>query len=372
MLKKLREKSKTYEYAFNSFCTRNPDLPLSDNINNLPKYTDQIIDRLNNIKSPETRRRLYHVFHLLYKWSHNPKEAEMFKQESAKIRQELNEFLQNNLPRSTKEAECLGISFAHIRNNYPVRQNKNKKNMNPKMLLFNLLVHQDQTPRLEYRMLQWKPKKKKNANYITVDKKTKKVKMVINDYKTAKTYGVWEFELQPDVSEYVTSFIEYHKPKANSYFFKTNTGKPYLSNKFSKYVKQMFKWVIGQRVNMNCLRKIKEKALFHQNPQFMNVSIKDKDQWLIDNFRHNLKTAMLYYNPLVNQPPMQRVMTSTGSMPQVPSRVPESARAPAMYTTRRSFENNIKSFLTEMHSTMNKYNISYRLLRQLICKDVLI
>ena len=61
------------------------------------------------------------------------------------------------------------------------------------------------------------------------------------------------------------------KMKSDDYFFLNKNNKIYPSTKFSQFTQNVFKIKVGKKININCLRKIKESAIFLQNKKIFRM-----------------------------------------------------------------------------------------------------
>ena len=214
-----------------------------------------------------------------------------------KIKEKLNyQIMQNRLknkPKNRKEMECLKIKYSDLK-----KFKINNNHINFKNMLFNLLVHQKETPRLDYRLLTYDPYDR-TGNFVY--EKNNDLYITLNDYKTAKTYGPWTFKLEPKVSEYMKLFIKELKLKRGVHIFRNSKGDPYNRGRFHDFISRTFEQKTRATMTIGCLRKIKELEMFHRNPKILTMTLKEKSNFVIKYFRHSLRTATESYNPILEE-----------------------------------------------------------------------
>lgn len=208
-----------------------------------------------------------------------------------------NDVLKENKPINIKEKNSLKITYEDLKNK--IDYNSSKKDD----ILYLLLIHLKHTPRLDYRTLiyvnndkqiQSFNNNKEPINYIFL--KPTDSFIMLNDYKTCLKYGSWKIEIPNDITKIIQNYITKSNIEPNTYIFKNNRNKQYPSNKFSEYIQKIIYKKVKVKITMNTLRKIKEIHLFHRNPFFLNKSYKEKEKWVIEHFKHDLKMSMLWYN----------------------------------------------------------------------------
>ena len=181
--------------------------------------------------------------------------------------------------------------------NYQMLKNAvNYKNINQEQMLYNLIIDVNETPRLAYRTLKLFDCEIKGENCLVVNQK--EVKIVLVHYKTAKRYGKWNIRIKGQMRTYVKACVKQMGKKDGDVVFANKKGEIMSSSKFSEMISRVVKKKIGVSVNNTIIRKIKEMHLFHRNPLFLSKSLKEKEKWVIQNFRHDINTANLWYNKI--------------------------------------------------------------------------
>ena len=266
---------------------------------------DDFIENVDNVmkiiksshKSKETKRKIVYFLALACKQL-KLKEAQMNYFEYYKqLKKEIIETRTENDSINKKEAECLKFSLEKL------RKRELEQKTDQSSLLYNLLIFLDETPRLEFRTLVFHPIPpiKQDVNYL--EKVNDGYQIVLNKYKTSRTYGQWIIPIrrsQPnsftdDLIEYIKKYIAQNQTKRNELIFYNRNNKEYPSNKFSEFVQSTFSDKINAKLNINCIRKLKINALFHQNPKILKMSLKEQKDWVIKHFKHSLPNSMLYY-----------------------------------------------------------------------------
>ena len=366
--------------------------------------------------SDETKRKLLLFFALLLKKLNEHDLHVKYLKTYRKIKYNIIDERKSSVPRGYKEIQCLGVSLQKLRN-VPININE----LDAKTLLYNLLVYIDETPRLDYRSLIYNPStsnKQSSINHLNYMKNYKdksgndcNIMIVLNDYKTYKKYGTWTIKINhTKLCEYINKYINHHKLKANEYIFLNANHKPFTSNKFSEFVQNIFKKKVGIKISINCLRILKENQLFHQNPQTLNWSLKEKEKWVVQYFRHSLATSRLYYQRIKhndsnnNTPKHTQNDTEISGLTKTKSfhkkkhhkkhnkkhyRENKSLSSTSAHNNNdenggnsESITESIKqhkykankmiSFTNELNELMQKYNVGKPQVRKLISKEVLI
>lgn len=238
-------------------------------------------------------------------------------------------------------------------------------------------------------------------NYLQKQSNSSNYVMILNNYKTYNTYGPWHIEIQnAKLCQYINKYIQNHKElRPGSYVFVNTVGKPFSSNKFSEYVQSTFLNKTDTKISINCLRLLKENQLFHHNPAILKMSLEDKDNWLIQHFRHSFATATLYYNRInksESNPSVSSSNTSESSSNASISYPSESSSSTIFNTSEindefmesnpsndsssnfsnssndsseasiHHMENKIISFKKDMRQLMSRYDISQNQVLKLI------
>lgn len=260
------------------------------NLNDLSKNAKGLLSTiLNSKQAPETQRKIIYILSMIFERLGNTKAQQRYRAAYLNLKKQITEQRKTNKPISAKEADCVDVSWEELKSK-PI----NMDELDQKTLLYNLLIYIDETPRLDFRTLIYQPDSGKNTkNYINLNN----AKIVLNDYKTKSTYGQWVIPIRnAELIQYLRKYVKAHNIKPNNYLFLNKNNKPYPSHKFSEFTQRMFDKKLGYKITMNCLRKIKEKYLFHNNPKTLKMSYKEKEDLVAHYFKHNLQTSMLYYN----------------------------------------------------------------------------
>lgn len=117
------------------------------------------------------------------------------------------------------------------------------------------------------------------SNYVVLDPKQTQVRRIIlNTYKTSKTYGKYVISPIPEkLSDAIIILIDEQGYKAGEYLFMNSKGKPYVGASFSARLKQVFEQSIGIPITLNVLRhsfisyKIKQGTTAKQKAEWASA-----------------------------------------------------------------------------------------------------
>lgn len=125
---------------------------------------------------------------------------------------------------------------------------------------------------------------KNKENYIVITKGDKPAYLVLNNYKTSKTFGQYN-EILPDEleSEIIDSMIE----RPRMYLFE-DSGKPYNDKKFSQWAIRVFKKIFNKPLTISLIRHAYINSL-----DFNKLTIADKDK-IAKKMLHSLNTQDTY------------------------------------------------------------------------------
>lgn len=306
ILHKHYEKESSYNQNLSTirkFLHDNVDLFQKPNsvCNNIVKICDRI-EQSN--KKNATKKKLFYLFSIICNRKKSQiKYLELYKLKKKTILKDRTK----NEALNIKEADNLSLSFEKL------RKLGIQKNFTQHDLLFNLLIFIDETPRLEYRTLRYAPTHsfQVGKNYLTpkVSAQLDSWMIILDSYKTRETYKTWYIQIENrKLNKYLTDYFNFFGLAQNTLVFPNSKQKIRPSNKFSEFVQRMFKTKTGKSININSLRKIKECALFHRNPEINALSVPlDKKQNFVEKyFKHSLQTAQLYYHKIdCNDEPSQ-------------------------------------------------------------------
>lgn len=257
-------------------------------------HCNSIIKLINDEnRANETKRKLLFLFRVVYSHRKNQDIVDKLKVEYKTISENIIKENKRNKPRNQKEADALTLSLKQLQT--PI----NFDELHQKHLIYYLYVYIEETPRLDYRDLLYNPKNKNKTNYLVWDDVENKYQIFLNSYKTHFRYGEWNFYINFEpLNHYIKKFIEHYNIQPNTLLFIDKNQQKYKSNAFSQYFTKIFKNKTGKHITATCLRKIKENTLFHKNPKIINMSLIDKENFVIMHFRHSLNTAEIYYNKI--------------------------------------------------------------------------
>jgi len=335
---------KTVTSTMSAFCSKNPDIK---SINN----HKLIIARIMNTKSKKpTKLKQLFIFGSIYKELNKKKAKEAILKEYKTLNKDLYKQLKKNKPRSFKDKICKDTTLQSLRDilDYDDLDQKN--------ILFSIYVSMDYTPRLELSDLIYvtshKPSKDKykNKNYIYFNNNNKCF-IVLNDYKTAETYGTWNIPVDGKLKIQLSKYLKEYKSN-NEHVFLNRVKKPFPRNKFSEFFQSCFKKKLKRKITSTCLRKIKENHVYHHNTSMLNMSVAEKEKYLIKYFRHNKKTAENWYKFVRTNKVSKKKGVWNSQQPQDDEYYQDT------YTKPQKSKVNVNTFLGDLHHIMVKNKVS--------------
>ena len=99
-------------------------------------------------------------------------------------------------------------------------------------------------------------KEQPDLNYLVVDGKANPILLVLNNYKTFKSYGRVEIKLPSPLKRVFRAHLKESKLVSGDRVFKTTWGKPYQLTNLSNYLQNTFNKAIGNYISFNLLRHI--------------------------------------------------------------------------------------------------------------------
>ncbi len=291
LAKKYEPNSSSYSsasYILNSFLQSFPQFNTVEIL--IDKIDDLHFAILTTRKSQETKRKLFYIFALLLQYLKQPQQFRKFLRQYMDIKKAIINERQDNVAISKKEAVGLNVTLRDLR-----KHEINKAKLDQQDLLFNLLIHIDETPRLDYRLLKFNlTNPTAQDNYI--NRTNEGWVIVLNNYKTSAHYDPWHIQIKnPLLVDYLDTYFAAHGILAGDWVFKNKRKNPYPHNKFSEYIQRTLKKYTGIKITNNTLRKIKENDLFFANPKLLKMSVNEEKEYPKNFFRHSLNTARTYY-----------------------------------------------------------------------------
>ncbi len=277
-------------------------------------------DIMRGFYSDETKRKqVYYCALLINSFTVQLPEAKalhtLYIERYMEIKKKLQSIRTKNTPINEKEKNALQLTLGDL------RKNKIMKEYTPNDLLYNLLIFIDETPRLDFRLLQFY----ENATSEELDdigeidlemhesglgarknllvKTGKRFAIILNNYKTFGFYGTWHIGIHSNpLTEYLTNYLNLMETNHLDFLFLTPISKEiYQTSKFSQFTQRMFEKKVGLPIPMNTIRKMKEMYLFHKNPIIQYWSTDTKERWVKKYFKHSLPTSVNYYDKVVQK-----------------------------------------------------------------------
>ena len=100
-----------------------------------------------------------------------------------------------------------------------------------------------------------KPQKDPNLNYLVIDGRNP-ILLVLNNYKTSKTYGRVEIKLPSPLKRVFRNHLKESKLVSGDRVFQTPRGNPYQPTNMSNYLQNTFHKATGNHISFNLLRHI--------------------------------------------------------------------------------------------------------------------
>lgn len=142
-----------------------------------------------------------------------------------------------------------------------------------------------------------KPAMNKLFNYLTIDRKNKPLKLIMNNYKTAPTYGKKEFNISNELKHVLTIYLNQLKKQPGDYLFVMRDGMtPYTKSGFAYAIERAMKNVLGTPINVDLARQIITTNWYKNNPL---ASKEEKDEFA-SRFLHSASTNFEYMRSNLN------------------------------------------------------------------------
>ena len=130
-------------------------------------------------------------------------------------------------------------------------------------------------------------------NYIVVNKEMKSEGIIMNNYKTSKTYGRQKFDISPDLKKVLDEYISEYKKQTGDFLFVMKDGSQFKENNFRDVIESSMEHVIGVPININLVRKIKITEWYSvSRPHTINENEKFARSLL-----HSVNVAQEYIKP---------------------------------------------------------------------------
>lgn len=97
----------------------------------------------------------------------------------------------------------------------------------------------------------------KKLNYLVIDKNSNPKKILLQKYKTAKTYGTYEMKLPAKLKTLLKNHIRENELKPGEIVFYTSKDKYHQGSNFSNMIQKIFKLATGKQVSFNLMRHSK-------------------------------------------------------------------------------------------------------------------
>jgi len=110
----------------------------------------------------------------------------------------------------------------------------------------------------------------KNFNYIIVDKNMNPIEIIMQNYKTSKTYGKQHFNITDELKELLTQYFNIFNKKNNDFLFSTDSGLQIKDNSFLYVLKKAMIQVLQSPLNVDLIRSIIINDFYTGKPKSIN------------------------------------------------------------------------------------------------------
>lgn len=147
------------------------------------------------------------------------------------------------------------------------------------------------------------------GNYLVINPECTRGKLVLNTYKTAKSYGRYERDLPPALLAVLKASL-LAQPRA--YVFVDDSGQPYrIKNSFTKFSNRTLQRIFGRNFTVSLMRHS------HISSIDFNASTPGELIEKSRNMAHSLHMQQLYRRKVEPAPPLQVVKQPGGPPPPV-------------------------------------------------------
>ena len=135
------------------------------------------------------------------------------------------------------------------------------------------------------------------GNYLVINPECTRGRLVLNTYKTAKSYGRYERDLPPNLLAVIKASL-LTKPRA--YLFVDDSGQPYrIKNSFTKFSNRILRRIFGKSFTVSLMRHS------HISSIDFNASTPGELIDISRNMAHSLHMQQLYRRRVEPEPPLQ-------------------------------------------------------------------
>lgn len=153
------------------------------------------------------------------------------------------------------------------------------------------------------------------GNYLVINPECTRGRLVLNTYKTAKSYGRYERDLPPALLAVIKASL-LTSPRA--YLFVDESGQPYrIKNSFTKFSNRILRRIFGKNFTVSLMRHS------HISSIDFNASTPGELIEKSRNMAHSLHMQQLYRRKVEPEPPLQVVKQPHAAAPPVPCAPPQ-------------------------------------------------
>lgn len=165
-----------------------------------------------------------------------------------------------------------------------------------KMLCMMYFQNDNYTPRLEdiplMKLVNVKKRMgdmNKDYNYITTNGNNGRLQVreiVLNNYKTKNTYGMVRFPIPQNVAHIMNRYLLEYGKQNGDYFILNSKNEPYLIQTFSHLLENSTEAIIGKKMTVNLIRRIKISAYYNSGAKTINEEEAEAKKYLHSSALH--------------------------------------------------------------------------------------
>jgi hypothetical protein len=165
--------------------------------------------------------------------------------------------------RANAKEKSLAMPLSEILRKIKDFKPENDAELAQKVIVSFYFMNQYFTPRNDLYNMKFvnfnkKPNKMDNSlNYVTVDKNMNPQQIIMNAYKTARTYGRQRFNISEDLKKVLVEYIKSYGKQTGDFVFVDKNGQPFKDSNFRNLLESSMEHIVGVPINIDLVRKIK-------------------------------------------------------------------------------------------------------------------
>jgi len=158
---------------------------------------------------------------------------------------------------------------------------------------FPLLVPRNDLPVMKIVSVSRAKKSLPDSNNYLVVSDNYGLKIIMKNYKTAKTYGTQSFQLSDNLIRLLEKYITIFNKKSSEFLFTDKNGNPFKNNTFLNRLKTASKQILNTDMGIDLIRQLIITDVYNNNPL---MSINEKNE-LARAFLHSPSVGAQYVRP---------------------------------------------------------------------------